>query len=140
MQELDTLNLTLDTFHLKLLKKMLYFLILVISAIASYFLPWWVIAPIAFLLCAWKAEDGLKAYAIPAAAITTLWVAYATYLNVSTGGVISQNIGHLFTANSPFLQKLPTVGLLMFVMTLIGANVAGFAGLAGFHFRQLLKK
>ena len=118
---------------------MLYTLIIILSAIGSYFLPWWVIAPICFLLCAWKAENGLKAYGIAAAAITTLWVAYATYLNVSSGGIMVGRIAELFTAGSPFLAKLPKVGFVMTAMTLIGANVAGFAGAAGYHFRQLFK-
>lgn len=118
---------------------MLYALIIILSAVGSYFLPWWVIAPISFALCAWKAENGLKAYAIPAAAITTLWVGYATYLNISTGGIMAGRIAELFTANSTFLTKLPKAAFLMTAMTLVGANVAGFSGAAGYYFRQLFK-
>lgn len=119
--------------------KMTYLIILVVSAVAQLFLPWWVIAPISFALAAWKSESAKGAFAAAAGAITTLWVAYAGYLNASTDGVMLQKIGAMFAENIKFLQKLPITGSFFTIMVLIGGNVAGFSAMAGYQLRQLFK-
>jgi hypothetical protein len=111
---------------------MLYLLILIVSAVAQYFLPWWVITPICFLLCAWKAESSKQAYGVSFAAIATLWVAYATFIHTSTGGVLTQKITEMI------LQKIPYPSLLFVATATVGGLVAGFAGMAGHQVRKSL--
>ncbi len=121
------------------LKEMNYIIILIVSAIAQYFLPWWVIAPICFAIGAWKSETALGAYGAAAGAITSLWVGYATYLNMSTDGIMVQKVGSLFSENLKFLKDLPITPTFITIMTLIGSQVAGLSATAGYHFRQLFK-
>lgn len=116
-----------------------YIIILIVSAVAQYFLPWWVIAPIAFAIGAWKSKTALGAYAAAAGAITTLWVGYATFLNSANEGIMVQKIGGLFTENIKFLKNLPVAPTFFTIMTLIGSQVAGLSATAGYHFRQLFK-
>lgn len=106
---------------------------------AQLFLPWWVIAPISFIVAAWKSESVAGAVAASTGAIVTLWTAYATYLNISTDGVMLQKIGGMFAENISILKKLPITGSFFTIMILIGSTVAGFSATAGYHFRQLLK-
>ena len=118
---------------------MLYILTLIIGGIASYFLPWWVVAPLCFLLCAWKAENAWQAFSTSAAAISTLWIGYATFLNATSVISMAEQVGNLFVGFLPSLAKLHRTGLMFTVLSLIAALVSGFAGLAGFQVKQLLK-
>jgi hypothetical protein len=99
---------------------MLYTLILIISAVAQYFGPWWTMPVVCFALCFWKSETAKGAYGVAFAAIATLWLGYALFLDNATKGVITYK-SLLFTATS-----------------LIGSIVAGFAGMAGYYCRKAL--
>ena len=118
---------------------MTYIIILIVSAVAQYFLPWWVIAPISFAIAAWRSGSAFAAYATAAAAIATLWVGYAIFLNRSTDGVMVQKIGSLFSENLKFLKNLPITLTFFTIMAIIGSQVAGLSAMAGFHFRQFFK-
>lgn len=118
---------------------MTYIIILIVSAVAQLFLPWWVIAPISFLVAAWRADSVKGAVFASTGAIATLWIAYAAYLNISTDGVMLQKIGGMFAENISILKKLPVTPSFFGIMILIGSMVAGFSATAGYHFRQLLK-
>jgi len=107
---------------------MVYILIIVLSAIAQYFGPWWLMPIVCFALCFWKSKTGKEAYAIAFAAIFTLWLGYAVYQNMATQGVIANKIAELF--------RIPNTVLLFIAVTLVGGTVAGFAGMAGFYCRK----
>ncbi len=118
---------------------MTYIIILIVSAVAQYFLPWWIIAPIAFAISAWKSKTALGAYIAAAAAIATLWVSYAAFLNSSNEGIMVQKIGGLFSENIKFLKNLPVTPTFFVIMAIIGSQVAGLSATAGYYFRQLFK-
>lgn len=109
---------------------MVYILILVLSAIAQYLGPWWLMPIVCFVLCFWKSKTALEAYGIAFAAISTLWLGYAMYQNVVTGGVITNKIADLF--------RIPNATLLFTAVTLVGGTVAGFAGMAGHYCRKAM--
>jgi hypothetical protein len=111
---------------------MLYTLILIISAVAQYFGPWWTMPVVCFALCFWKSDTAKGAYAVAFAAIGTLWVGYALFLDNATKGVITQKITSLFLQNAPYKSLLFTA------TSLIGSTVAGFAGMAGYYCRKAL--
>jgi len=118
---------------------MTYIIILIVSAVAQFFLPWWIIAPISFAIGAWRAESSKVAYWAGAGAVATLWIIYASYLNFSSGGVMLDKIGSLFSESLKFLKNLPFTVSFFTIMTIIGSQVGGFSALAGYHFRQLFK-
>ena len=113
---------------------MLYILILISSAVAQYFGPWWTLPLVCFALCFWKANSAKSAFAVPAAAALTLWVGYAGFLHYTTNGVMTTKITQLF------LQKLPYDAALIAITGILAGVVAGLAGLAGFYGRQVLVK
>lgn len=107
-------------------------IIAVLSAIAQFFMPWWVIAPIAFITCFWQSSTAGKAFIEGTASITLVWAAYAGFLSSQNGGVLATRMGEL-------LFKVPNnAGLLLTITPLIGGLVGGVAGLAGFYFRQVV--
>ncbi len=106
-----------------------YFIILVATALLQLFLPWWVIALVPFLVCMWRSHHAGTAFSVSLAAVSTVWLAYATFIHRATQGSMSNRIADLFNLSS---------GLsLMFTVTLLSGVVAGLAGLAGYYVRQL---
>jgi len=113
---------------------MLYILILVVSAFAQFFGPWWSLPVVCFVLCFWKSDSAKSAFLIAALAAATLWLAYAGFLHYVTQGVMTAKITQLF------LQKFPYDAALIALTGILAGIVAGFAGLAGFYCRQVFLK
>lgn len=109
-----------------------YLIILVATAVLQLFLPWWVIVLVPFVVCAWRSHHPGKAYAVSLAAVSTVWLTYATFIHNSTQGNMSNRIAELFS--------LPNGAVLLLVVSLVSGIVAGFAGLAGYYVRQLFVK
>lgn len=109
-----------------------YLIILVATAVLQLFLPWWVIVLVPFAVCAWRSHHPGKAYAVSLAAVSTVWLTYATFLHNGTQGNMSNRIAELFF--------LPNGAVLLTIVTLVSGVVAGFAGMAGYYVRQLFVK
>jgi hypothetical protein len=109
---------------------MLYILILAISAVAQYFGPWWAMPIVCFVLCAWKSESAKGAYGIAFAAISSLWLGYALFIDNATAGVMTKKMTDLF------FKGLPYNALLFTATAVLGGTVAGFAGMAGYLCRE----
>ncbi|TAE33605.1 MAG: hypothetical protein EAZ91_03050 [Cytophagales bacterium] len=105
-------------------------LIAVLSAVAQFFMPWWIIAPIAFGVCFWQSESAGKAFLEGTASVTLVWTAYTVFLNIQNGGVLATRMGELL------LKQPNSPGLMLTLAPFIGGLVGGIAGLAGFYVRQ----
>ncbi len=112
---------------------------IIVAAIAQIFLPWWIIAPLSFVWAIWNSEDALKSYGKAALSMALLWAAYAIYLNNISEGLMLEKIGNLFSENIKSLKNLPATPTFLFIMALIGSQVAGISALAGHYFKQLMK-
>jgi hypothetical protein len=119
---------------------MLYILIVILGAILSYFLPWWVVAPLIFGLCWWKGEKAGQAAAISALAMVSLWVGYAVFLNLSADINLADKVGAIFGGETGPLSKMPKTALIFTVLTLIASAIGGMAGSAGVMAREFFKK
>ncbi|SEL11166.1 hypothetical protein [Parapedobacter koreensis] len=115
---------------------MLYALIILIGGLLSYFGPWWIIAPVCFALCWWKATSGRQAFWTSALASTTLWVGYGGYLYAISGVNLADKVMGIFTTGAPALAAVPGIVLALTVATLIVVLVGGVAGLAGLSIRR----
>lgn len=109
-----------------------YLIIVVGTALFQLFMPWWVIVLVPFVVYLLRSESPLVAYGISLAAVSTVWLAYATFLHNSTQGSMSNRIAEIF--------YLPNAAILITVVTLLSGFVAGFAGTAGSQVRQLFVK
>jgi uncharacterized membrane protein len=119
---------------------MLYILIVVLGGILSYFLPWWVVAPLIFGLSWWKAPSAGNAAKIGIAALVTLWLGYAMFLNLSSEINLMDKVGAIFGGESGPLSKVPKTALIFTVMTIIVTALGGLAGSAGVMAREFFKK
>ncbi len=109
-----------------------YLIILVGTAVLQLFMPWWVIVLVPFVVYLIRPETPLLAYAVSLAAVSTVWLTYATFLHNSTQGSMSNRIAEIF--------YLPNATILLTAVTLLSGFVAGFAGSAGALVRQLFVK
>ena len=99
-------------------------LILLLSAAASLYLPWWIIAVVAFAVCALIPQSAGKSFLSGFAAIFLLWGVLAWLLSSNNEHILAHKISLLILkTDSPFLLILMTA--------VIGALVAGMAALAG---------
>ena len=119
---------------------MLYLLILLVGAIASYFGPWWVIAPVCFVLCWLVSQKAAHAFWVSALAGLTLWLGYATYLHVVSEVDLVDKVAGIFTAGIPALSGVPSVAVVFVIMALVVTLVSGFSGLAGLKVKQFTRQ
>jgi len=105
-------------------------LIALISALAQLILPWWVIAPVAFVVCYWRSGSGWRAFGNGFLGIGLVWLAYALLIHVRTDGLLTARMTEL-------IFKSQQSALMLLVTTLVGGLVGGFAGLSGYQVRQL---
>ncbi|MPR34116.1 hypothetical protein [Salmonirosea aquatica] len=109
-----------------------YLIILVATAVLQLFLPWWMIVLVPFVVCLWRSHHPGSAYAVSLAAVSTVWLAYTTFIHNSTQGSMSNRMAELFF--------LPNGVVLLIIVSLVSGFVAGFAGMAGYYVRQLFGK
>lgn len=108
-------------------------IIAVLSALAQLFLPWWIVAPIAFAVCFWQSTTAGKAFLEGTASVTLVWAAYIAYLNIQNQGVLASRMGEV-------LLKMPNnPGILLTASPIVGGLVGGVAGLAGYYVRQTIR-
>jgi hypothetical protein len=109
---------------------LLFFLILAASFILQLFLPWWIIAPVAFALALWKGISPRQAFWSGFGAIVFSWTATALVIHLRNEGILTIKIAGLFA--------LPFPTLLIAITALIGGLVGGLAALSGFYWQRLL--
>lgn len=115
---------------------MLFIIILIVSLILQLFLPWWIIAIIAFAFSAWKALSGKHAFIHAFAAIFLLWVAAGLIKTIPNENILANRVGEMLML--PFTEFNWII--VLFVTGIIGGLVSGFSGLAGFYLKDFIRK
>ncbi len=108
----------------------LFALILVISLVLQLFLPWWIIAPVAFGLAFWRSQSAGQAFLAGFGAIFVLWLVAALIPDFRNDHILSTKIAILFPVRYP--------AILMVVTALIGGLVGGLASWSGFFWKRAL--
>jgi len=104
-------------------------LIILFSALAEYFLPWWSLAAVAFFIAiALKMSPG-KAFLGGLVAIISLWTAWALCWDIPNDHLLSGRMAKVFS--------LPNAALFIAVTAIIGGLVGGLSAWSGAHFRKL---
>lgn len=99
------------------------FLIFLFGNLCLFGLPWWSIAPIAFLVVMLLPQSGWNAFAAGLMGGILLWGIHAVLLNTANNGMFSAKIGQIF-------HGLSGVHLL-YVTALMGGLLGGFGALTG---------
>ncbi len=111
---------------------LLFILILLASLVFQLFLPWWVIAPIAFGLAFWKSASGRHAFLAGFAAAFVLWFIASYIPHYRNEGILTFKVAQLLGLPAPFL--------VLIVTALVGGLVGGLAAWSGFFWKQALSK
>ncbi|MFA5243962.1 MAG: hypothetical protein WC380_01555 [Pedobacter sp.] len=115
---------------------MLILLIAILSLILQFFLPWWIIAPIAFIVSAWKSYSGWNAFRTSFIAIFILWIAMGLIHSLPNNHILANRVGAMLN-----LPESPINWIYILLITgIVGGLSAGFSGLAGFYFREGIKR
>ena len=115
---------------------MLFVLIALFSFLLQFFLPWWIIVPVAFGLAAWKAQSSGHAFKSAFWSLFLIWVIMSLFKSIPNENLLANRIGLLF-----MLPAWKFDWIIVALLTgLIGGLTAGFAALAGFLARKAVVK
>jgi hypothetical protein len=107
---------------------MLFLIILILSLAASYFLPWWMIAVIAFLAAYFFGKTSWYSFWSAFGAVFIIWTALALLKSIPNDNILAGRVIQLFFLHSWIW--------LLIITGLVGGLVSGMAALSG----ALLKK
>jgi hypothetical protein len=108
---------------------MLFLLILIISLVLQFFLPWWIIALVAFVFAFWKAGTPGQAFASGFGAIFVLWIVMGLIRSIPNENLLANRIGEMLMLPSSSFNWI----IILLVTGIVGGLVAALAALAGFY-------
>ncbi len=118
---------------------MIYLLILLAGGFLSYFGPWWIIAPVAWIVCRWKARAASQAIKQSASAVGTLWLSYAVYIHFVTDGTITNHMSGILTSTENGPGTGTNTVLIFGIVIVLSGLIGGLSGLAGYRMKGLEK-
>ena len=111
---------------------MLFLIILILSFVSSYFLPWWVAALIAFLAALFIGKTSGRSFWSGFGAIFILWVILALLKSIPNDHILVSRVIELFPLPHNWI-------LLLLITALIGGLVGGLAALSGILTKKVFK-
>jgi hypothetical protein len=113
---------------------MLFLLIAIVSLILQLFLPWWIIAPVAFVFAAWKAKSAKNAFIGGFLAIFVVWIIAGLVHTIPNENILANRVASMLTLPSSSLSWL----IVLVISGLIGGLAAGFSALAGRYAKEAI--
>jgi hypothetical protein len=110
---------------------MLFLVILILSFLCSYFLPWWIIAVIAFLAAFFMNKKLGMSFLSGFAAVFVAWTILALLKSIPNDNMLAERVAKLF--------QLPNWILLLLVTAFIGGLVGGMSALSGALVKKAFK-
>ena len=111
---------------------MLFFIILVLSLIASFVLPWWVAAVIAFIAAYFIGKTAKQAFWSGFGALALAWIILALFKSIPNDQILAKRVASVF--------HLPHWTLLLLITAVIGGLVAGLSALSGLLVKKAFSK
>lgn len=107
-------------------------LIALLTYFLSAFMPWWVCAVFAFLVCFGLPSSMLNAFIVGFLGVGLVWISQAWTLDVANNSNFSTLIAQIMKLDNPFL--------LILITGAIGALVGGFGAMSGASLRHIFMK
>ena len=111
---------------------MLFLVILILTFICSYFLPWWFAAIIAFGASLAMSKKPGSAFLAGFLGVFAAWAILALLKSVPNDNILAARVAHL--------MQLPNWVALLIAASFIGGLVGGMAALSGALLRKAFKK
>ena len=112
---------------------MLFLIILILSFIASYFLPWWIVAMVAFLAAFFIGKTSGKSFLSGFAAVFIVWMALALLKSIPNDHILASRVVQLFPLPNNWIWVL-------IVTAFIGGLVGGMGSLSGVLTKRAIRK
>ena len=112
---------------------MLFLIILILSFIASYFLPWWIVALIAFLAALFLGKTSGRSFWSGFGGVFIVWVVLALLKSIPNDNMLASRVIQLFPLPHSWI-------LLLFIIALIGGLVGGMSALSGLLVKKVFTK
>ena len=112
---------------------MLFLIILVLSFITSYFLPWWMVAIIAFLAAFFIGKAPGQSLWSGFAAVFVVWTVLALFKSIPNNHMLADRVIQLFPLPHNWIYLLA-------VTALIGGLVGGMGALSGALLKRAFAK
>lgn len=112
---------------------MLFFIILILSFIVSFVLPWWAMAIISFFAALLIAKKPAQAFWSAFTAIFIVWVVIAMFKSVPNDHILATRVAHMLPLGGNWV-------LLTAITGIIGGLVAGMSALSGALFKKAFKQ
>jgi hypothetical protein len=108
---------------------MLFVILLILSLAASYVLPWWIIAVIAFVASLLMANRAANAFWSGFSALFLAWLILSLFKSMPNDHHLAERVAQLF--------GLAHWTLLLLATCIIGGLVGGLSALSGFYVKQV---
>ena len=115
---------------------MLFLLITIVCLVLQLFLPWWIIAPVAFGMAFWKGRSGNHAFGAGYFAVFALWITLATFHTLANKNILANRVADMLNMPDTTVNWI----IMLLISGIIGGLAAGFSALAGFYVRQAFAK
>jgi hypothetical protein len=112
---------------------MLFLIILILSLVCGFFLPWWVAAIVAFLVAFFIGKTSLQAFCSGFAAIFIVWTALALLKSLPNENILAGRVVQLFPLPDNWIW-------LLIVTSLVGGLVGGMGALSGILLKKAFDK
>ena len=103
-------------------------LIVLLSAVAEYFLPWWSMAVVSFVVSLLMGYRGGKSFLMGFFGVALCWLTFAMVHDIPNEHILSTRMAKLFS--------LPNYGLFILVTVVVGGLVGGLAAWSATLLRQ----
>lgn len=113
---------------------MLFFIIIIICFILQLFLPWWIIAPLAFAAAFWKGQTAAHAFWSGFFAVFTLWILAGLFYSIPNGHILANRVGAMLGLPETTINW----AIVLLISGLIGGLAAGLCSITGYFFRQAM--
>lgn len=115
---------------------MLTRLILLACLVLQFFMPWWIIGPVAFLFAAFRARSSSHAFSSGFKAVALLWTIMSLVKSLPNDNVLANRIGQMFMLPDWRFNWI----LVVMISALAGGLVAGLSAFSGYFWRGFLRK
>ena len=112
---------------------MLFLIILILSFVASYFLPWWIVALIAFLAALFLGKTSGKSFWSGFGGVFIVWVILALIKSIPNDNMLASRVIQLFPLPHNWI-------LLLLITALIGGLLGGMSALSGILVKKVFTK
>jgi len=110
---------------------MLFLIILILSLISGFFLPWWMVAIIAFLAALFLGKTSGRSFWSGFGGVFIVWTILALLKTIPNDNMLAKRVTQLF--------QLPNWILILLISALIGGLVGGMSALSGVLVKKAFK-